>query len=113
MTEKTLGVSIGAGEEAKLGDAMKIDAAQQPLFAGGGKGDVYRLIAQFERKAAAALTDPVAKQSMEQQAKMMDSYASWIKRFDARVELTDQGVELIETVDLLKNLSDVRIGVVE
>ena len=100
MLEKVLGVSIGAGEEAKLGDAMKSDIAQQPLFAGGGKGDVYRLIAQFERKAAAALTDPAAKQSMEQQAKMMDMYADWFKRFDLRVELTETGIELLETIDL-------------
>lgn len=100
MTDKVLGVSIGVGEEAKLGDAMKIDPAQQPLFSAGGKGDAYLLIAQMERKMAASMSDPAAKQSMEQQAKLMDVYANWFKRFEGRVELTDQGIELLETVDM-------------
>jgi hypothetical protein len=100
MTEKMLGISIGAGEEAMLGDAMKVDPAQQPLFAGGGKGDLYHLIAQVQRKTAAALPDPAQKQMMEQQAKMMDMYASWFKRIQVRVELTETGIELLESVDM-------------
>ena len=100
MLEKVLGVSIGAGEEAKLGDAMKIDPAQQPLFRGGGKGEFYHLIAQIQRKGAASLTDPAQKQLVEEQAKMMDMYANWFKRFDGRIELTDQGVEFLETIDM-------------
>jgi hypothetical protein len=100
MTEKMLGISIGAGEEAKLGDAMKIDTAQQPLFVAGGKGEVYHVFAQYMRKMTATLSDPAAKQSMEQQAKMMDMYADWFKRLDVRVELTETGIELRETVDM-------------
>jgi len=99
MTDKLLSISIGTGEEAKLGDAMKLDDAQQPLFAGGAKGEVYHLIAQFQRKTAATMTDPAIKQSMEQQAKMMDMQADWFKRVDIRVELTDAGIELRESVD--------------
>jgi len=99
MTDKLLSISIGTGEDAKLGDAMKLDDAQQPLFAGGAKGEVYHLIAQFQRKTAATMTDPSMKQSMEQQAKMMDMQADWFKRVDIRVELTDAGIELRETVD--------------
>jgi hypothetical protein len=100
MTEKMLGVSIGAGEEAKLGDMMKIDAAQQPLFVAGGKGEVYHVFAQYMRKMTASMSDPAAKQSMEQQAKMMDMYADWFKRLDVHVELTETGIELLETVDM-------------
>ena len=98
MTDKLLAVSIGTGEDAKLGDAMKLDDAQQPLFVGGAKGEVYHLIAQFQRKTAATITDPTIKQSMEQQAKMMDMQADWFKRVDLRVELTEQGIELHEAV---------------
>ncbi len=97
MTDKLLSVSIGTGEDAKLGDAMKLDDAQQPLFAGGAKGEVYHLVAQFQRKAAAAISDPAMKQSMEQQAKMMDMQADWFKRVDLSVELTEQGIELHES----------------
>jgi hypothetical protein len=100
MTDKMLGVSIGAGEEAKLGDMMKIDPAQQPLFAGGAKGEVYHVFAQYMRKLSASMPEPASKQSMEQQAKMMDMYADWFKRIDVRVELTDTGIELLETVDM-------------
>ena len=100
MTDKLLAVSIGTGEDAKIPDAMKLDDAQQPLFAFGMKGDAYHLIAQFQRKAEAAMTDPSMKQSMEQQAKMMDMQADWFKRVDATVELTDQGIEVKESVDV-------------
>jgi len=99
MTDKLLSISIGTGEDAKLGDAMKLDDAQQPLFAGGAKGEVYHLIAQFQRKTAASMGDPTLKQSMEQQAKMMDMQADWFKRVDINVELTDAGIELHESVD--------------
>ncbi|HEV2608030.1 MAG TPA: hypothetical protein VGT79_08610 [Xanthomonadaceae bacterium] len=99
MTDKLLSIAIGTGEDAKLGDAMKLDDAQQPLFAGGAKGEVYHLVAQFQRKTAAAMTDPTIKQSMEQQAKMMDMQADWFKHVDIRVELTDAGIELHESVD--------------
>jgi len=100
MTEKQLSISIGTGEDAKLGDAMKLDDAQQPLFAAGAKGEAYHLIAQIQRKAAAAINDPSMKQSMEQQAKMMDMQADWFKRIDMSVELTDAGIELHESVNV-------------
>lgn len=100
MTDKMLGISIGAGEEAKLGDMMKVDPAQQPLFAAGGKGAVYHVFAQFMRKMDASMPDAASKQSIEQQAKMMDLYADWFKRIDMRVELTETGIELLETVDM-------------
>ncbi len=100
MTDKQLAISIGAGEEAKLGDAMKIDDTQQPLFAFGAKGDLYHLIAQFERKSAKTMADPEAQHMMEEQAKMMDMYADWFKHVDARVELTEQGIEFREMVDM-------------
>jgi hypothetical protein len=100
MTEKQLSISIGTGEDAKLGDAMKLDDTQQPLFAAGAKGEAYHLIAQIQRKAAAAINDPSMKQSMEQQAKMMDMQADWFKRIDMSVELTDAGIELHESVNV-------------
>jgi hypothetical protein len=100
MTEKLLAISLGAGEDAKLAAAMKLDDAQQPLFVLGAKGDVYHLIAQTMRKGAKSASDPDAQKMMEQQAKMMDMYASWFKRADIRVELTEQGIELHETVDM-------------
>ncbi|HTD29143.1 MAG TPA: hypothetical protein VK660_07100 [Xanthomonadaceae bacterium] len=99
MTDKLLAVSIGAGEDAKIPDAMKLDDAQQPLFAAGAKGEIYHLIAQTERKSEASMTDPTMKQSIEQSAKMMDMEAGWFKRVDMSVELTDQGIELKESVD--------------
>ena len=99
MTDKLLAVSIGTGEDAKIADAMKLDDAQQPLFVLGAKGEVYHLIAQFQRKTASALTDADAKKAMEQQATMMDMQADLFKRADIRVELTEQGIELHESVD--------------
>ncbi len=100
MTDKLLAISFGTGEDAKLGAAMKLDDAQQPLLAFGAKGDIYHLIAQYQRKTAAAISDPAMKQSLEQQAKMMDMQADWFKRIDVRVELTDLGIELHESVDV-------------
>jgi hypothetical protein len=99
MTDKVLALSIGQGEEAKLAGAMKSDAAQQPIVEFGAKGDIYHLIAQYQRKTAKTMSDPSSQQMVEQQAKMMDTYAQWIKHIDVRVELTDAGIELKESVD--------------
>ncbi len=100
MTSQLLAVSIGAGEDARLAAAMKLDPAQQPLFVGGMKGEVYHLIAKQVRKTAQALPDPAAQQLVEHQAKMQDMYADWIKRAEFRVDLSDKGVELHETLDM-------------
>ncbi|MEO7477991.1 MAG: hypothetical protein ABIT64_02025, partial [Lysobacteraceae bacterium] len=100
MTDKLLAISIGAGEDAKLGDAMKIDPAQQPLFAGGARGELYHLIADTMRKQAKTMGDADAQKAMEQQAATMDMYANWFKRVQGSVELTDLGIEFHETVDM-------------
>lgn len=100
MTDKLLAISIGTGEEAKLGSALKLDEAQQPLFVIGAKGEVYHLLAQAMRKSAHAATAPASQKMLEQQAKMMDMYAEWFKRADIRVELTEQGIEMHEAVNM-------------
>ncbi|MEO8742283.1 MAG: hypothetical protein ABI365_03740, partial [Lysobacteraceae bacterium] len=99
MTDKLLAISIGAGEDAKLGDAMKIDPAQQPLFAGGARGELYHLIADTMRKQAKTMGDADAQKAMESAA-TMDMYANWFKRVQGSVELTDLGIEFHETVDM-------------
>jgi hypothetical protein len=100
MTNQLLAISMGAGEDAKLTTAMKLDPAQQPMFVIGIKGEVYHLFAKQMRKTAQSMNDPAAQQMMEHQAKMQDMYAEWIKRAEIRVDLTDQGVELRETLDM-------------
>ncbi len=100
MTDKLLAVSVGAGEEAKIPQILKLDDAQQPVFAAGAKGEVYRLLAQIQRKTAATMADPEQKQMMEQQAKLMEGYADWFKRMDMMVDLTEKGVEFRETIDM-------------
>ena len=100
MTDKLLAVSIGTGEDAKLGAAMKLDDAQQPLLAAGAKGDIYHLIAKQMRKSAQSLPDPDAKAMMERQAKTMDMEAEWFQRAEIRIEPTEQGIELRESVDM-------------
>ncbi|MBS0193846.1 MAG: hypothetical protein JSR34_06340 [Proteobacteria bacterium] len=99
MTDKVLALSLGAGEDARIADAMKLDPAQQPLLAGGARGDLYHVIAAYMRKGADAISDPKAKEMMQRQATAMDMYANWFKRVDMTVELTDQGIELHESVD--------------
>lgn len=100
MTDKVLGIAIGAGEDAKLAEAMKSDPAQQPLLAAGGRGELYHLLADMMRKSAQGMGDAEAQQSMQEQAKVMDMYASFIKHVDLTVDLTEQGIELHESVNL-------------
>jgi hypothetical protein len=100
MTDKLLAVSVGAGEDAKLGAAMKLDDSQQPLLAAGAKGDIYHLIAKQMRKSAQTTQDPEAKAMFERQAKSMDMEADWFRRAEIRVEPTEQGIELRETVEM-------------
>lgn len=100
MTDKALAVALGTGEDAKIAPAMKIDPAQQPLLVGGGRGEVYRIIASYMRKAAQSMGDADAQQTMQQQAATMDMYAGFIKRADVSIELTDKGIELHEAVSV-------------
>ncbi|MBS0576357.1 MAG: hypothetical protein JSS45_08045 [Proteobacteria bacterium] len=100
MSDKALAVAIGAGEDARIAAAMKADPAQQPLAAGGGRGELYKVLADFMRKTAQSLGDADAKATMEQQAATMDMYAGFIKRADITVELTDKGIELLESVSV-------------
>lgn len=100
MTKQALAIAIGQGEDAKIAAAMKSDPAQQPLFTGGGRGELYHLLANVIRKSAQSLGDPAKQKELEQQAKMMDMYAGFFKRADVTVELTEQGIELHESVDV-------------
>ncbi len=100
MTDKMLALAIGAGEDARIADAMKTDPAQQPVLAGGARGDVYHLIATTMRKSAQSMSDPQMQKQMNDQAAMMDMYAGFFKRVDLTIELTEQGIELHESVDM-------------
>jgi hypothetical protein len=100
MTDKLLAISIGAGEDAKLAAAMKLDDTQQPLLAAGARSDIYHLIAKQMRKTAQTQQDPQTQAMMERQAKSMDMEADWFKRAELRIETTEQGIELHESIDM-------------
>ncbi len=101
MSDKALAISLGAGEETRIAAAMKTDATQQPLFAGGARGEFYTVLASFMRKSAQSMPDgSQSRQMLEQQAKMMDTYAGLFKRAEVSVELTEQGIEFHESVDM-------------
>ncbi len=100
MTEKMLAISIGTGEDAKLGAAMKLDPAQQPLFVYGLKGEALRVFSQLMHKAPQQSADPDAQKMMEQSEKMMNAMPDMMKRIDVSIGLGEQGIELQESVDL-------------
>lgn len=100
MTDKLLAVSIGTGEDAKLGAAMKLDPAQQPLFAYGLKGDALRVFAQLMHKTPQPSGDADAQKMMEQSGKMMNAIADMMKRIDVSIGMGEQGIEVQESVDL-------------
>ncbi len=100
MTDKLIAVSIGAGEDAKLGAAMKLDDAHQPVLAYGLKGDALRTLSQLASKAPHASGDPDAQKLQQQSEKMMSAMADIIKRADVSLDLTEQGIELRESVDV-------------
>lgn len=100
MTDKALAIAIGAGEDARIAAAMKADPSQQPLLIAGGRGELYHLLATYMRKAAQSMGDADSQATMNQQAATMDMYAGFIKRADVTVELTDKGIELLESVNV-------------
>lgn len=118
MTERTLGLAVGAGEEARLPAALAADPAQQPLLAIGVNARFYEFLADMMLKTlpepdAAAATDDKGEDaearaqaaelnaSLRRNAELMRTvYSKLFKRVDMRLELSERGIEWVQTMEL-------------
>lgn len=99
MTDTLLGIGFGEGADAALPGYMDSDPDRQPLLVLGYSGRLYAALADIMDNGAAALPDPEARAEMEASAKMMrEVYAAWIARAEMRVEFTEHGVEMLQSV---------------
>lgn len=111
MNEQTIALSIGAGEQDLLADALRSDPAVQPLMSASVDARFYQLFADamvgMLEQASADGTDtaaPAGGQDTERLIRdmkaMRDVYARLFKRVDMRLELTERGIELIAETEM-------------
>lgn len=101
MTDNVLGLAIGAGEDADLGDYLKSDAAQQPLLVLGYSGALFAQFNQLMLKQMETVDDPAVRAEQEQMAKVVAQIYAQIRRAEIRVEFSESGIEMHQSAELL------------
>ncbi|HET6604712.1 MAG TPA: hypothetical protein VFG21_10985 [Xanthomonadaceae bacterium] len=101
MGEHLIGIAFGQGQQARLPDALTIDAQQQPLLVFGYGGAVYEQLATLSSRMAADTGDAATREQAERTAAIMREIASrWLRRVEQRVEFTERGIEIRQTIEL-------------
>ena len=101
MGDGLLGLSFGAGEEATLKQALRVDPARQPLLVMGYSGAAF---SQFMEKSLAAthasIEDPAARAEAERSLQMVRDMYGLIRHIEMRLELDEHGVALHQVSQL-------------
>ncbi len=98
MSAKVLGISVGTEEAANLGKAVSAaPGASGTLFDMNLSGEVYKLMADGMGRFADKIPAE-QRQQIEGSRELYAMYAKWFKRIEARLSLTNDGIELVETV---------------
>lgn len=103
QTGNVFGIAVGEGEDAALGAAMQMDSATQPLMTMAYDGALYgELLGMMEPMLLAMGDTPEAKESAEMLKISRELYAKMFGRLAMRVEVTEQGIELIQRMEMPK-----------
>ena len=100
MTDTLLGLSIGAGEEATLLDAMTVDPTRQPLLVVGYSGTAFNQIMQNMMETVPTGKDAAEQAEMEQTMKVMREMYALIRRVEMRVEFDEHGVAVHQSASM-------------
>ena len=101
MTDKLLGIAVGAGEEATLVQAMGINPAQQPLLVVGYSGAAFaQFFEQMQSTMEAAEEDEAKREEMRRSVEMMRKMYAMIRRIEMRVEFDETGVVIHQSADM-------------
>jgi hypothetical protein len=100
MTDGLLGLSFGAGEEATLLDAMRTDAARQPLLVIGYSGEAFTQFADQMAATNAAIEDPASRAEAERSMEMMRAMYALIGRSDMSLEFDERGIVFRQSATL-------------
>lgn len=102
MGERTLAISVGAGKEAELKQHLTSDPQQMPLLVFGIRGKLYEMIGQQVGDmmvAQAADKSPEEQEKLRQEAELMKQlYANMFERVDTRLDFTERGIEMSQSV---------------
>ncbi|MEP7097714.1 MAG: hypothetical protein ABI748_08635 [Dokdonella sp.] len=98
MSANMLGVSVGTDEAPRLGKAVTAaSAAPGVLFDMSLSGEVYTLMADGIGRLADKIPD-AQREQVQGSRELYAMYAKWFKRIVARMTLTNDGIELFESV---------------
>ena len=98
MSANMLGVSVGTDEAPRLGKAVTAaSAAPGVLFDMSLSGEVYTLMADGIGRLADKIPD-AQREQVQGSRELYAMYAKWFKRIEARMTLTNDGIELFESV---------------
>ncbi|MEP7043295.1 MAG: hypothetical protein ABI843_09540 [Dokdonella sp.] len=99
MSANALGIAVGKGEEARLGAAITAPAAPSGVLLDASySGEIYALFGSLIGRFAEAMP-PEQRDQLESQRKLYAFYATWFKRFDARVSVGNEGIDFRESVE--------------
>ncbi len=102
MNPSALGVAVGKDEAARLGAALAAPAAAGGVLLDASySGEIYTAFSQMIGRFADVIPAE-QRQQLESQRKLYAFYATWFKRFDARVTVGNDGVDFIESVEFAK-----------
>lgn len=101
QTEKVFGVAFGEGEDASLSAAMQMDSTLQPLMTVAYDGALYgELLGMLEPMMLAMGDDAEAKDAAEMLKVTRELYAKMFGRLAMQMVVTEQGIELIQQMDM-------------
>jgi hypothetical protein len=90
----SIGVAMGAGEDARLATMLAADAGDgSTLLRMHLEGKLYGIFADFSDSLVKKMP-PAMQPQLQQQGGMMRLYAKWLRSVDARVVLDDEGLHV-------------------
>jgi hypothetical protein len=102
MNDKLLAIAVGTTEVANLG-AVVAAAPTRPgtLLETSYSGRVYTLFGDAMERFG-ALMPAEQRPQLDAQRKLYAMYAQWFERFDMRVEIVAEGIDITETIEFTK-----------
>jgi hypothetical protein len=100
MTDKLLGIAVGAGEETSLKAAMNVDPARQPLLVVGYSGEAFTQFMQSVTNTTQSIDDPAERAEIEQSMKLMRDLYALIGRIEMQLEFDEHGIAMTQSATM-------------
>lgn len=99
MQGNAIAIGLGESEQSGLAAFLASDAKDQPLLVAGATGAFYGQFGEWQLRMLPDGVDAATRETAEQEAKLMAAlYPKMFRRAEARVDVTERGIEMSQTV---------------